>query len=88
MLHSICHGSVWPEVLVKTLTLRLDDETWERLCRLQTQWGLSLDDLLTSLVERLSRPDVLAEQTIGAMRDEADLESHVLAGIMADREGR
>jgi hypothetical protein len=70
---------------VKTVTIQLDDETLDRLCRLQQQWGLSLEELLTSLVDRLSRPDLLTEQTIGAMRDEADLESHVFAGIMADR---
>lgn len=73
---------------MKTVTIRLDDAAWERLCQLQQTWGLPLDDLLAALVERLSRSDLLAEQTIGAMRDEADLEERVLAGIMADREGR
>jgi hypothetical protein len=73
---------------VKTVSIQVDDATWERLCFLQQRWGLSLGQLLSSLVERLSRPELLAEETIGSMRDQADLESEVLAGIMADREAR
>jgi hypothetical protein len=76
------------DVAVKTISIQVDDATWERLCRLQQHWGLSLDELLSSLVERLSRPELLEEQTIGSMRDEADLEAEILADIMADREGR
>ena len=76
------------KVAVKTVTIHLQDSTWERLCQLQQQWGLSLDDLRAALVDRLSRQELLAEQTIGAMRDQADVEAEVLAGIMADREGR
>jgi hypothetical protein len=77
---------VLPEVTVKTVAVQVDDATWERLCRLQQHWGLSLDDLLASLIERLSRPELLEEQTTGSTRDEADLEAEILAGIMADRE--
>ncbi len=73
---------------MKTVTFELDDAAWERLCLLQQRWGLSLDELIAALVERLSRPELLAEQTIGSVRDKAELESAVLAGIMADREGR
>jgi len=83
-----CSRGIASEVAVKTLTIQVDDAEWERLCRLQQQWGIPLDDLLAALVERLSRPELLAEQTIGAMRDESDVESEVLSGIMADREGR
>ena len=73
---------------MKTVTIQLDDTAWERVCRLHQRWGLPLDELLAALVERLSRPELLAEQTIGTMRDEPDLEARVLADIMADREGR
>ena len=57
------------------------------MCRLQQQWGLPFDELLSSLVERLSRSELLEEQVIGSTRDEADLEAEILAGIMADRQG-
>jgi hypothetical protein len=71
---------------VKTLTIRLEDDAWERLCQLQDRWGLTSEELLTQLIRRLDQPELLTERTIGTMRDEADLEARVLAGIMADRE--
>ena len=71
---------------VKTLTIRLEDDAWERLCQLQARWGLTLDEVLTQLIQRLDRLELLTEQTIGDMRDEADLEARVLTGIMTDRE--
>ena len=73
---------------MKTVTIQLDDTAWERVCRLQQHWRLPLNELLAALVERLNCPELLAEQTIGAMRDEPDLEARVLADITADREGR
>jgi hypothetical protein len=45
-----------------------------------------LDEVLTQLIQRLDRLELLTEQTIGDMRDEADLEARVLTGIMTDRE--
>lgn len=71
---------------MKTLTIRLEDDAWERLCQLQARWGLTLDEVLTQLIQRLDRLELLTEQTIGDMRDEADLEARVLTGIMTDRE--
>lgn len=72
---------------MKTMTVQLDDATWDRLCELQRAWGVPTHELLTALINRLSRPEVLAEQIIGSMRDESDLEARVLAEVMNSRGG-
>ncbi len=73
---------------MKTVTVKLDDVTWDHACRLAQARGMPLDDLIRTVIHMLAEPRMVEDPILGSMRDDAEHEQSLLAAIMQERQRR
>jgi antitoxin component of RelBE/YafQ-DinJ toxin-antitoxin module len=73
---------------MNTVEILLDTPTVERARRVAQSQGLTVEELLTQLIEQLVRGDAMPDPVIGSFADDTELIDLVVTDAMRTREAQ